>query len=151
MQIEIESIDGRGCIPHRHTRDGSNLSPRIRFWNPPPETKALALIVHDPDAPDGHFVHWLIWNIPASRLALEEGVEHGGAKADGTRQGDNDFGERGWSGPEPPAGEDRRYVFSGYALKEPVPARDGADQKELLDAMKGHVLATASATAHYLR
>ncbi|MGE0789410.1 MAG: YbhB/YbcL family Raf kinase inhibitor-like protein [Sandaracinaceae bacterium] len=149
MQIVTDAFEADGPIPDRYTRAGEDRSPPLSWSQVPDRTAALALVVDDPDSPSGKFTHWLLWNIPVSSEGLEENVEHRGRFVDGKRQGDNDFGERGWSGPRPPTGDEHRYVFRLYALDEPLTLIEGAMRPDLDAAMRGHVLAEASRTCRY--
>ncbi|HJL16718.1 MAG TPA: YbhB/YbcL family Raf kinase inhibitor-like protein [Sandaracinaceae bacterium LLY-WYZ-13_1] len=151
MQIQSDAFEPNDTIPDRHAREGDDLSPPLRWSDLPANTKALSLLVEDPDAPGGSFTHWLLWNIPVSRDGLDEDVKHRGWFADEARQGDNDFDERGWSGPRPPEGENHRYVFHLYALDEPLPLEDGATREEVEKAMKGHILGEAKLVGTYAR
>jgi Raf kinase inhibitor-like YbhB/YbcL family protein len=108
----------------------------------------LALVVEDPDAPRGTFTHWLMWDIPITEQGLPENLGH---LTNAARQGDNDFGERGYSGPKPPRGETHRYVFKLFALDQPIRLQDGAKKDELMRAMKGHILAHAELIGRYGR
>jgi Raf kinase inhibitor-like YbhB/YbcL family protein len=126
MELRSEAFADNTPIPRRHTKDGQNLSPPLR-WSPPPAgTQELMLLCEDPDAPSGRFLHWLVTGIdPQTR-----GVDTGRLPAAGEPH-TNDFGERGWGGPMPPSGDRaHRYVFRLYALAEhvDVPQHASADQ-----------------------
>lgn len=94
----------------------------------------------DPDAPIGTFVHWVIYNIPASNRGLPEAVPANAKLADGTQQGNNGTGRAGYTGPCPPSGT-HRYFFKLYALDTVLSLASGADKDQLLKAMQGHILA----------
>lgn len=94
----------------------------------------------DPDAPFGTFVHWVIYNIPASSRGLPEAVVANGQLADGTLQGNNGAGRVGYMGPCPPSGT-HRYFFKLYALDNDLSLSSGAGKDQLLNAMQGHILA----------
>jgi Raf kinase inhibitor-like YbhB/YbcL family protein len=151
MQIKTEAFEPNGKIPRVYARDGADKSPPIEWAELPPETKALALIVDDPDAPRGTFTHWLMWDIPITRHFLPEDIAHDGDFTDGARQGDNDFDERGYSGPMPPRGETHHYHFKLFALDQPLKLEEGAHKDQLLRAMKGHVLDEAEVVGLYRR
>jgi Raf kinase inhibitor-like YbhB/YbcL family protein len=126
-----------GEIPRRHTCEGDDVSPALAWSDPPPGTRALALVVDDPDAPRGTFTHWLAWNIDASAGGLAEGES---APAEGR----NDFGTGGWSGPCPPPGHGvHRYFFRLHALDATLDIGFRAGPAEVAKALEGHVLATA--------
>lgn len=151
MQLTSDAFEPNGRIPERHSRDGGDVSPPLSWSDLPEETKALSLLVEDPDAPGKSFTHWLIWNIPVTREHLDEDVLHRGWFADEVHQGNNDFDELGWSGPRPPKGETHRYVFHLYALDEPLQLDDGARREDLEAAMGGHVLGEAKLVGTYSR
>jgi Raf kinase inhibitor-like YbhB/YbcL family protein len=151
MEIHTEAFEANGMIPTEYARDGGDKSPDLEWSGLPPKTKALALIVEDPDAPSGTFTHWLMWDIPVTRHGLPEDLSHAGDFADGARQGDNDFDERGYSGPQPPRGTMHRYRFKLFALDAPLKLEEGARRLELLTAMKGHVLDQAEIVGRYRR
>ena len=139
-------------IPLRHTCEGDDLSPALEWTSPPDGTRSLALVVDDPDAPDPKaprmtWVHWILFDLPASATGLPEGVSRAALPA-GTRQGVNDWKRTGWGGPCPPIGR-HRYFFKLYALDAPL-GDLGAPAKPALEAaMKGHVLAEASLVGTY--
>jgi len=140
-----------GQIPKDFTCDGANKSPRLEWSEPPAGAKSLALIVSDPDAPIGTFVHWVLYNIPAGKRELDEGVPTQGELTDGSRQGQNDFGETGYGGPCPPRGSTHRYFFELYALDAPLKLPAEATRKQLENAMQGHILARGELIARYGR
>ena len=99
MTVSSTAFADGGVIPRRHTCDGEDLSPPMSFADVPSGTKELALLVEDPDAPGGTFVHWLIWDLPARARALREGMAKARHLDDGAKQGINGYGTIGWSGP----------------------------------------------------
>jgi Raf kinase inhibitor-like YbhB/YbcL family protein len=108
----------------------------------------LALIVDDPDAPSGVFVHWLVCRIPAALGKLDEGQPAGPTLRDGIRQGRNGFGEVGYGGPQPPSGT-HRYFFHLYALDSELDLPSGFNRDQLDRAIKGHVLEEAQLMGRY--
>jgi Raf kinase inhibitor-like YbhB/YbcL family protein len=145
MRLWSSAFRDGGDIPKRYTQDGADLSPPLAWDEAPPQTRSFALIVDDPDAPHGTWVHWVIVDLPPELRALPEGVER---LATG-RQGKNDWHEASWSGPAPPSGR-HRYRFKLHALDRllglPAPTK-----VELEHAMKGHVLAAATLVGTYQR
>ncbi len=139
-----------GAIPSDYTCDGKNLSPRLNWQNPPEGTKSFALICDDPDAPQGTFVHWVVYNIPATSTGTPEGVATTDTLADGSLQGTTSFGKKGFGGPCPPSGE-HRYFFKLYAVDTMLALPAGATKEQLLDAMKGHIVAQAELVGTYRR
>src|SRR5881398_3103520 len=130
-------------IPKKHTCEGPDLSPQLRWTNAPQGTKSFALIADDPDAPVGTWVHWVIFNLPADTKELAEGIATSETLANEAKQGINDFRKVGYGGPCPPPGLPHRYFFKLYALDAPTNLKPRATKQQLLDAMKGHVLGEA--------
>jgi len=140
-----------GKIPPVYTCDGTDSSPQLAWTAPPAATKSLALIVVDPDAPMGAFVHWVLYNLPATSQGLAEGIPKREQLADGTRQGQNDFPETGYGGPCPSRNSTHRYVFVLYALDTKLNLPPGATRKQVEEALKGHILAHGEFIARYGR
>ena len=129
-------------IPEKYTCDGENISPQLEFGNLPAGTQSLALIVDDPDAPNGTWTHWLIWNMQPLHTLMEN-------EAPGT-QGKNDFGNNNYGGPCPPNGT-HRYYFRLYALSQKLNLPEGASKEELLKAIEPVKLAKAELMGKYNR
>jgi Raf kinase inhibitor-like YbhB/YbcL family protein len=138
-------------IPKPHTGDGAERSPPLRWLEPPSGTKSLALICDDPDAPGGTWVHWVLFNLPAPARELEEGVPTTETLDNGAKQGKNDFGKIGYGGPAPPKGKPHRYFFKLYALDVVLELKAGATKAQLVDAMKGHILAEGQLVGNHGR
>lgn len=151
LKVESPAFSPGGDIPRPYTCDGPDLSPPLRWSDPPAGTQSLALICDDPDAPAGTWVHWVLYRIPATVRELPEGVPKRDTLADGSRQGRNDFGRVGYGGPCPPRGPKHRYFFKVYALDVVVDLPPGATKAELLKAMEGHVLAQGELMGRYGR
>ena len=137
-------------IPKRYTGEGENISPPLSFSGEPKETKSLALIVDDPDAPDPAapqhtWVHWVLFNIPPAANSLDEGVKN---LPIGTIAGLNDWRRTGYGGPMPPIGR-HRYFFKLYALDKRLGFYAPPDKAGLETAMKGHILAEAELVGTY--
>jgi Raf kinase inhibitor-like YbhB/YbcL family protein len=137
-------------IPARYTCDGENVSPPLNWEGAPDTAKAFALICDDPDAPRGTWVHWLIWNLPATAQGLPQAVPADRELEDGSRQGTTDFGTVGYGGPCPPGGT-HRYYFRLYALDAPLELPPGATRPQLDKALEGHVLARGQLMGRYSR
>jgi Raf kinase inhibitor-like YbhB/YbcL family protein len=129
-----------GHIPTKYTCEGENVNPPLEISNLPLQTKTLAVIVEDPDAPHGTFDHWIVWNIPPNEPIAENSVPG--------INGVNGFGSEGYGGPCPPSGS-HRYFFKVYALDNSLDLPAGSNKKALLQAMKGHVLGIGELMAHY--
>ncbi|MFC1485897.1 YbhB/YbcL family Raf kinase inhibitor-like protein [Candidatus Latescibacterota bacterium] len=137
-------------IPARYTCDGENVSPPLR-WNELPEgTQSLALIVDDPDAPMGTFVHWVIFNIPPSPANLPENIPPHGRLPNGAMQGTTSFRRIGYGGPCPPSGT-HRYYFKLWALDTKLNLNEGITKQEILAAMQGHILGESQLMGKYRR
>jgi Raf kinase inhibitor-like YbhB/YbcL family protein len=143
------------AIPRKHACDGADVSPRLEWRNAPAETETIALIMEDPDAPVGLWIHWIAYDVPAKGGALPEGVPPGDEVPGGGRQGASwgvDAFERvGYGGPCPPKGKPHRYVFTAYALPGSTGLPPKATKAQLLKAMKGKVLAQAELIGLYGR
>jgi Raf kinase inhibitor-like YbhB/YbcL family protein len=153
MRIDTPFDDG-DRIPRRYTADGENVSPPVTIAELPEGTRSLALVVDDPDAPAGTWVHWLIWGIPADRPWLPEGVpaEAVVEEVGGARQGRNDFDAVGYGGPAPPRGHgEHRYRFTAYALREHIDLDAGATREALEERLADAVLETARVSGVYSR
>lgn len=132
LQISSSSFKANETIPSKYTCEGDNINPSLSVKHVPQQAKSLALIVDDPDAPNGTFDHWVIWNIdPAGAI--------GENTAPGT-QGKNGSGKMGYMGPCPPTGT-HHYHFKIYALDVILALQEGANKMQLESAMKGHILA----------
>jgi len=151
LQISSDAFADGKIIPKDHTCDGADRSPPLHWDGAPERAKAFALVVDDPDAPSGTFTHWLLYNVPAAAKALDVGVATTGTLGDGSRQGTNDFGRVGWSGPCPPPGSAHRYRFKLYALSAPLELEPGAKRDAVLKAIKEKKLAEAEVTGKYER
>lgn len=128
MKITSPAFENMGSIPEKYTCKGENVSPELNFSEVPADAKSLALIVDDPDAPNGDWVHWVVWNINPSG-DISTGV-----------QGKTDFGDNKYGGPCPPFGA-HRYFFKLYALDSSLDLPSSSTKPDLLSAMQTHVLA----------
>src|SRR5262249_34498362 len=138
-------------MPKAYTCEGAGTSPPLAWTGAPPATKAFALLVEDPDAPDPAaptqiFVHWVLYDVPPAVQSLAEGAKNGAAE--GANDGTNDFGHLGWDGPCPPIGR-HRYIHQVFALDAALPDLGGPNKDALLHAMDGHVLAKGSLVGTY--
>lgn len=129
-------------IPAKYTCLGEDISPALAWGEPPAGTQSFALIMDDPDAPIGTWVHWVMFNISPSIRSLPEAFPSGDTFPDGSLGGRNSWGNTGYGGPCPPSGT-HRYFFKLYALDEVLAINAGADKGELEKAMVGHILASA--------
>jgi hypothetical protein len=143
LELTTTAFRPGSTIPTQFTCSGINISPSLSWSQPPPRTQSFVLIVDDPDAPAGTWVHWVVFNLPASARHLPERVPPGDAVAGGGKQGVNDFPLNGYGGPCPPPGKPHRYFFRLYALDTILDLRSPVHRKDVDSAMKGHVLAQA--------
>jgi Raf kinase inhibitor-like YbhB/YbcL family protein len=111
----------------------------------PTGTVSLALIMDDPDAPSGTWVHWVLFNLPASASGLDQGKNGGGV------EGKNDFAKLGYGGPCPPRGSNHRYYVKLYALDKLLELKAGATKAQVESAMRGHILAQGQLMGRYGR
>jgi Raf kinase inhibitor-like YbhB/YbcL family protein len=151
MKIESSAFADRSAIPKQHTCQGENSSPDLKWSAPPEGTKSLALIVDDPDAPAGTWVHWVLWNLPPTLRGLPEGIATNESLPDGTRQGVNDFKRIGYGGPCPPPGKAHRYFFKLYALDSSLELQASSTKAQLERAMQKHILEQAELVGTYQR
>jgi Raf kinase inhibitor-like YbhB/YbcL family protein len=154
MTLTSPSFKAGGEIPRRHTCQGDDVSPALAWTSVPDGTRALALVVDDPDAPDPAapktvWVHWVLYDIPTSATGLPEGAA-GATLPPGTRVAANDWGRASWSGPCPPVGK-HRYFFKLYALDASLPKPGVKTKADLEKAMRGHVLGEAQLMGTYVK
>ncbi len=149
--LKSASFSYGGEIPWKHTCNGPDQSPALSWSDPPPKSASFSLIVDDPDAPGGTWVHWVLYDLPGSMRELPEGVAKVPDLPDGSHQGKNDFGKIGYGGPCPPRGSAHRYFFKLYALDAKLNLKAGATKAEVERAMKGHVLSQAELMGKFQR
>lgn len=140
LHLVSTAFDEEGWIPLAYTCDGEDRNPPIQIDGIPENTRSLAIIVLDPDAPSGNFCHWVIWNIPATHF-INEPEKRGTV-------GMNDFGKHRYSGPCPPSGT-HHYIFKLYALDSTLDLPVSANHVNLESAISGHILAFGSLTGKY--
>jgi Raf kinase inhibitor-like YbhB/YbcL family protein len=152
LEIKITSpaFEEGGLIPKKYTCDGSNVSPPLRWDSVPDGTESIAIICEDPDAPSGTWMHWILFNLPAECRELAENIPDDETLHDSTRQGINNFGSIGYSGPCPPWGI-HRYFFKIFALGCTLDIVHLVDKDILNLAMGDHILATGQLMGRYQR
>ncbi len=139
-------------IPRKYTCEGEDINPPLQWSDPPSGTKCFVLIMEDPDAPRGVFTHWVLYNIPADRREIPEGIPKEPIVEGIGVQGVNDFGRVGYGGPCPPRGHGvHRYFFRLYALRDVPSIREGARKEEVLNAIRDLVIAVAEYMGTYSR
>jgi Raf kinase inhibitor-like YbhB/YbcL family protein len=155
LKITSPAFEANSTIPVRHTCDGEDLSPELSWTGLPEGTKSLVLIMDDPDAPPGTWVHWVLYDLTADATRLPEGLpkkeklEHGATH--GLCWGVEDFSRVGYYGPCPPPGTLHRYFFKLYALDTILGLAPRATKPKVVKAMEGHVLAEGELVGTYRR
>ena len=144
LELTSDAFTNGQSIPAKYACTGRNISPALSWSEPPAGTQSFALIVDDPDAPMGTWVHWVLFNIPPDRRNLEENLPVIGKNTDPEAifVGKNSSGKIGYDGPCPPSGT-HRYYFKLYALDTVMSLLPGATKEQALQEMEGHVLAQA--------
>lgn len=148
FEITSSAFEHNKTIPQQYSCDGADISPPLSWSGIPGNTKSLALIVDDPDAPGGTWVHWIVYNILPTLKELQENIPPLKILPDDTKQGINDFKEIGYGGPCPPSGT-HRYFFRLYALNTKLNLAAGVTKRQLKSAMKGHIIAQAKLIGKY--
>lgn len=131
MKLSSPEFENNGFIPKKYTCDGDEINPPLIIENMPKDAKSLALIVDDPDAPRGVWVHWVVYDIPVTGRIEANSIPG--------VQGANDSNPRNYGGPCPPSGT-HRYVFKIYALDKKLGLKEGSRKEDLEKAMAGHIL-----------
>lgn len=142
LTISSDAFNDHGIIPAKYTCDGDNVNPPLTIGNIPKETKSLALIVDDPDAPIRTWVHWIVWNIPPAKKIKENEILGD--------EGVNDFGNNHYGGPCPPSGT-HLYLFKVYALDKLLDLNPSATKIELEKAMSPHIIGFGKLVGSYKR
>jgi Raf kinase inhibitor-like YbhB/YbcL family protein len=151
LKIESSGFKSGGDIPRKFTCEGAEVSPPLKWDDPPTGTKSLALIADDPDAPAGTWVHWVMYNMEPQLRELHEDIAQAEEVPGIGRQGLNDFRKIGYGGPCPPPGKPHRYFFKLYALDAKLNLKTRATKLDVEQAMKGHILAQAELVGKYRR
>ncbi len=149
MKISSPAFSDGANIPAKFTCQGENLSPQLDWSGTPAGAQSLALVVSDPDAPGGTFIHWVLYNLPPQTAGLAEGIPPNERLSGGAAQGRNDFGRIGYGGPCPPPGKPHRYIFTLYALDLAPDLPAGLNAARLNSLMRGHILEQTSLTGLY--
>jgi len=151
MILNSKAFKASEMIPSKYTCDGADVSPDLIWQSGPEGTKSFALICDDPDAPGGTFTHWVLYGLASTVTALPENLpKQNDLNPPKGKQGTNDFGRTGYSGPCPPGGT-HRYFFKIYALDSEIQLSPHAGKRDLEKAIKGHVLAQAELIGTYQR
>ncbi len=145
IQVTSSAFSEGGNIPRIYTCDDQNVSPPLAWTGVPTNTVSLVVIMDDPDAPSGTWVHWVLYNLPSDLTSLEQEKNGGGT------DGKNDFGKPGYGGPCPPKGSNHRYFIKIYALDTKLDLKAGANKAQVENTMKGHILAQGQLMGRYGR
>ena len=148
LEVTSAAFENEGSIPVRYTCEGEDVSPPLSWSAGPDGTACYALIVEDPDAPNGNWVHWVAWNIQST--SLEASVPTTPKLQNGIRQGKNSWGSSGYRGPCPPSGT-HRYFFRVLALDRQLQAPEGTEAQGFSKIAQGHVLATGELMGRYAK
>jgi Raf kinase inhibitor-like YbhB/YbcL family protein len=151
LDVRSEAVADGGEVPVEHTCDGADVPPPLEWEGVPEEAREVAVIIDDPDAPEGTFTHWLVAGLPGGDGSLDPASD--GAEGDGGLvEGVNDFGEGGWRGPCPPEGDGpHTYRFRVLALDAASGLEPGFDAGALQDAAGDAVVAEGVLEAAYER
>jgi len=145
IQIKSSAFSEGDKIPRLYSCDDKNISPPISWTGVPSDTVSVALIMDDPDAPMGTWVHWVVFNLSPDVTELEQG------KSGDDTEGKNDFGRVGYGGPCPPKGSNHRYFIKVYALDRMLDLKEGVTKAQVESAMRGHILAQGQLMGKYGR
>lgn len=148
MTLTSSDFSNGQPIPAQFSCEGPGTSPELSWSNVPAGAQTLALVVRDPDAASPGFVHWIVYDIPASSSGLAQGAESSGALPSDAQEGTNSKGVKGWTAPCPPSGT-HHYHFELYALDDKVPTMATPTEPALVSAMRGHILAKAELLGTY--
>ncbi len=135
LTLTSDAFANGQSIPAKYSCVGKNISPALAWNEPPAGTQSFVLILDDPDAPAGTWVHWVLFNIPVNTRSLQENMDTSTMSA-----GKNSSGNMRYDGPCPPSGT-HRYFFKLYALDSTLSLSPGATKEQVLNATKGHILA----------
>jgi Raf kinase inhibitor-like YbhB/YbcL family protein len=151
FKLNSHAFSDGADIPKKYTCDGDDVSPELHWTDQPPAAKSFALIVDDPDAPSGTWVHWVLFDLPGDGHDLPEGAGKRAPLPIGAQQGTNDFKKTGYGGPCPPPGKPHRYFFKMYALDAKLSLKASAAKAEVEKAMQGHILGQGELLGRYGR
>ncbi|WAL68198.1 YbhB/YbcL family Raf kinase inhibitor-like protein [Amycolatopsis cynarae] len=147
LELRSSAFSDGTLIPERHSHGRGNHSPALEWLAVPGGAAELVLVCEDPDAPGGTFTHWVVTGIPTETSGVEED-----GSIPGALEGRNDFGEHGWGGPWPPAGDEpHRYFFRLHAVDRPLGLGEDATGGQVRAALAGHVLGTGTLVGRFGR
>jgi Raf kinase inhibitor-like YbhB/YbcL family protein len=150
LHVSSSAFQDGQPVPQKYSCEGQNISPAVS-WGKIRDAKSYAMVVEDPDAPSGMFVHWVIYNIPATEHGLAENIPTEATLPNGTVQGLNGAHKVGYTGPCPPGGKPHRYFFKVFALDQTLNLTGDVDHDRLLSAIPGHIVAQGQTIGTYQR
>jgi len=142
FQLTSAVFKNNGDVPQKYTCDGSDVNPPLSFKNVPAKAKSLVVTVTDPDAPEGTWTHWIVYNVPPNMGDIIENTNPG-------TEGLSDFGKYAFSGPCPSDEKSHHYIFRAYALNEILDINEGPSISEVEKAIRGHVIAKTELIGMY--
>lgn len=145
MKLESSAFSDGKLMPEKYSCDREGISPPLNIVNAPDNAETFVLIVEDPDAPRRVFQHWIVWNISGRVKQIDED-----SVPEGSIEGLNDFGGKGYGAPCPPSSM-HRYIFRIYALDVSLKLDVTSSREQLNSAMDGHIIASAVLTGKYRR
>jgi Raf kinase inhibitor-like YbhB/YbcL family protein len=152
MKFTSSAFTNSDTIPTIYTCEGENISPPLSWSGVPEQAETLALVVDDPDAPNGVFTHWVLYNMPPIPQNLEEGASLSDRLSEGLREGSNNFGEQGYGGPCPPrGGGEHRYFFRLYAVDRKLNFTGRVTRDQIMDALEGKTVDEAVLMGRFTR
>lgn len=151
LSLSSPSFKEGETIPKELSCEGADKSPQLNWSDVPDGTQSFVMIMDDPDAPMGTWDHWVLFDIPADKTELPQGVANDAELADGSRSGLNSWKKHGYGGPCPPPGGPHRYFFKLYALDKKLELPNTSTKLQVEAAMKGHILAETKLMGTYSR
>ncbi len=142
FQLSSPAFESNGDFPKEFTCSGGDVNPPLQLTGIPSKTKSMALTMHDPDAAEGVWVHWVVYNIPPDKTEIAENSIPG-------YQSLNDFGKYNYAGPCPPDEKVHRYVFRAYAVDTILEINEGMTMQDLEKVMRGHIIAKSELVGVY--
>lgn len=147
LELNCPAFKNNEYIPSKYSCEGENVSPALSWSGAPQGTKSFVLIIDDPDAPMGDWVHWLVYDIPEDKNSISENA----SLKSSCKEGKTSFDTIGFGGPCPPPGKPHRYFFKLYSLDTMLNLPAGLTKQQLLKAMEGHILGKAQLLGLYKR
>jgi Raf kinase inhibitor-like YbhB/YbcL family protein len=151
LHLNSSAFAAGATIPAAYTCTGADQSPPLAWTGVPQNTQTIAVVVDDPDAPSGDWVHWVLYNLAARTPGLEAGTAKGITLENGARQGINDFGKAGYNGPCPPPGPTHHYHFRLFALNSALDLPAQATAAQAKAAIRSHVIASTELIGTFSR